>query len=276
MTRLSLFAVAALVFMACGDGDGNHNSGGVCGDGVVGSGEQCDDGNTSNGDGCSSTCKKESSPSTCGDGVVDVATETCDDGNTVSGDGCSATCQKETPPNQCGNGAIDGTEGCDDGNTAAGDGCSQACVVEMGWTCTGTPSHCTVTQMATDGTCALPNVIALTGTGTSTGMGSGDTTSATDQVMQTRCDTYSMDDRAADQIWTFTTTDVRDVTITLAATASGDDTVLRLTTVPCDLTTSVAAKPGDDGCVDARVSAQGEVMVQNALPAGTYYVVVDG
>ncbi|HEY6035379.1 MAG TPA: DUF4215 domain-containing protein, partial [Kofleriaceae bacterium] len=123
---------------------------------------------------------------------------------------------------------------------------------------------------------ALPNVIALAGTGTLTGTGSGDTTSATNQVPQARCDAYSMDDRANDQIWTFTTTDVRDVTITLDAAATGDDSVLRLTTVPCDLSTSVAATPEDDGCVDAGGSAEGEVMSQTALPAGTYYIVVDG
>jgi len=276
MNRLSLLAIGSLFFLACG-GDGKQdNFNGVCGDGTVNTGEQCDDGNTSNGDGCSSTCQKESTPSTCGDGNVDVATETCDDGNTVSGDGCSATCQIETPPNKCGNGAIDGSEACDDGNMTAGDGCSQACVVEMGWTCTGTPSHCTMTQATPDGTCAMPYMIALAGTGTLTGMGTGDTTGGTDQVPQARCDTYSMDDRAPDQIWTFTTTDVRDVTITLDAPASGDDTALRLTTVPCDLTTSVAALPGDDGCVDAGGSTEGEVMTQHALPAGTYYVVVDG
>ena len=31
----------------------------------------------------------------CGDGILDVATETCDDGNTTSGDGCSSTCTRE-------------------------------------------------------------------------------------------------------------------------------------------------------------------------------------
>jgi cysteine-rich repeat protein len=278
MNRLSLLAICSLLFMACGGDDGNHNSDAKCGDGVVSTSEQCDDGNTTSGDGCSSTCIKESSPSRCGDGILDVATETCDDGNTASGDGCSATCQTETPPNKCGNGAIDGTEGCDDGNTTAGDGCSQACVVEMDWMCTGAPSQCTMITMATDGTCALPNMIALTGTGTLTGMGSGDTSTATatDQVMQARCDTYPTDDRAADQIWTFTTTDVRDVTITLDAPGSNDDATLRLTTVPCDLTSSVAAEPGDDGCVDAGFSGDGEEMIQSALPAGTYYIVVDG
>ena len=96
MNRLSLLAIGSLWFMACGGGDSNDHFGGVCGDGTVDTGEQCDDGNTSNGDGCSSTCMKESSPSTCGNGVVDVATETCDDGNTVGGDGCSATCHSET------------------------------------------------------------------------------------------------------------------------------------------------------------------------------------
>lgn len=33
----------------------------------------------------------------CGDGVVQPATEQCDDGNTVVGDGCNATCQAEAP-----------------------------------------------------------------------------------------------------------------------------------------------------------------------------------
>src|SRR3569623_3552937 len=145
-----------------------------------------------------------------------------------------------------------------------------------GLTCTGTPSHCTMTPTPTDGTCALPNVIALAGTGTLTGTGSGDTTSATNQVPQARCDSYSMDDRANDQIWTFTTTDVRDVTITLEAAASGDDSVQWLTTIPCDQGSSVSATPTDDGCIDAEAAAHGDVMTQAALTAGTYYVVVDG
>src|SRR5439155_18539993 len=56
-----------------------------------------------------------------------------DDGNGANGS-CGA---------ECADGVVQAEEGCDDGNAAAGDGCSASCHVEVGWTCTGTPSVCT-------------------------------------------------------------------------------------------------------------------------------------
>ncbi|MDO8468590.1 MAG: FG-GAP-like repeat-containing protein [Candidatus Peribacter sp.] len=49
----------------------------------------------------------------------------------------------------CGNARVEGNEQCDDGNANNGDGCysptaSNPCTVESGWTCTGSPSVCTM------------------------------------------------------------------------------------------------------------------------------------
>jgi len=80
--------------------------------------------------------------------------EDCDDGNTSDCDSCHANCTVNTG---CGDGRICGAEACDQGggNAANGDGCSSSCAVESGWSCSGTPSICTV----------LPVII---GTGTTT------------------------------------------------------------------------------------------------------------
>ncbi len=157
----------------------------ICGNGKLdpAKGEACDDGNTKNGDGCSASCQVEAgsscdtkSPShcsICGDGKLS-GNEVCDDGNKVGGDGCSADCQSlETCGNHyvdtatgevcdpvvdgctdackslCGDGIVHGTEQCDDGNTKANDGCDATCHVELGYTCTGSPSTC----CASDGGC---------------------------------------------------------------------------------------------------------------------------
>jgi len=95
----------------------------ICGDGLLEPGEVCDDGNRDDDDGCSSDCLSDE---TCGNGVVDTATdEGCDDGNQVAGDGCSPECTEE----QCGDGVLDSAAGevCDDGNLENGDGCSRDC-----------------------------------------------------------------------------------------------------------------------------------------------------
>ncbi len=95
-----------------------------CGNGVVEGSEVCDDGNTAAADGCSAAC---TSDETCGNGVVDEATEeTCDDGNLLGGDGCSNDCKSDET---CGNGVIDLAKGetCDDGDLQGGDGCSANC-----------------------------------------------------------------------------------------------------------------------------------------------------
>jgi cysteine-rich repeat protein len=44
----------------------------------------------------------------------------------------------------CGDGVIEGSETCDDDNTNNGDGCSSSCSIESGYSCSGTPSTCTV------------------------------------------------------------------------------------------------------------------------------------
>lgn len=95
-----------------------------CGNGVVEGSEVCDDGNTADNDGCSATCRSDE---TCGNGVVDDATEeTCDDGDLLGGDGCSADCKSDET---CGNGVVDLAKGetCDDGDLQSGDGCSANC-----------------------------------------------------------------------------------------------------------------------------------------------------
>ena len=269
MTRLTLATLMISALAACGS-DPNNNNNGTCGDGHVDTGEQCDDGNVSNGDGCSSTCKTETTTH-CGDGVIDVATEDCDDGNTVDGDGCSATCHGE-----CGNGMLDTNEACDDGNKVSNDGCSAACAVETGFTCTGEPSHCT----APTGTCTAPFIVAMANNnGTLEGAGSGDTTNGTDQVPAADCDNFSGDIITSggghDNIWQFTIPDRRDVSIVIGTTTPFDAT-LRLFAAACDHATEVSEYLDHDGCSDNGVAGEGEELDFIALPAGTYFVVIDG
>jgi cysteine-rich repeat protein len=42
----------------------------------------------------------------------------------------------------CGDGKVEGSEACDDGGMKTADGCDGMCAVEMGWSCTGSPSAC--------------------------------------------------------------------------------------------------------------------------------------
>ncbi len=299
-TRLSALILISLA--ACGD-DGNSNNG-ECGDGTregaeqcddgntaagdgcsasctteltmsCGNGategtEQCDDGNTNTGDGCSSTCQTETA--TCGDGNI-TGNETCDDSNTTSGDGCSTTCQIETPAG-CGNGTIVAPETCDDGNSASGDGCSASCSSESGYTCTGMPSVCTMVTPA--GTCAAPFIINFTtAAGVLTGTATGDTTASTNQVPMANCSGGLPNTGAGkDHVYRFTTTDVRDITVEVATTNTTFDTVIRILSVPCDPSMDVDEYTGADGCDDADPS--NELLQYTALPAGTYYAVLDG
>jgi cysteine-rich repeat protein len=263
---LPLLGTALLVVLAtaCGD-DGNN--GGNCGDGHVTGSEGCDDGNSISGDGCSATCQDEG---LCGNGVFDVSSEGCDDGNTVSGDGCSATCQKE---GTCGNGAVEAGETCDDGNTASTDGCNGACSTEAGYTCTGMPSVCS--PGTGGGTCAAPSTIALTAMGADmVGTAMGDTTNATNGLAEAACD-GDVAGGGKDQIFKFTTTDVRDVLILLTP---GDDFDggIRMMTAACDASMEVIDQIGDDGCSDYAGGGGQEVLGYVNLPAGTYYVSVDG
>jgi cysteine-rich repeat protein len=264
---LSFLGSALLVVLATACGDDGNNSGSTCGDGHVTGSESCDDGNSINGDGCSTTCQDEG---LCGNGVFDVSSEQCDDGNTVSGDGCSATCDKE---GTCGNGAVEAGETCDDGNTAAMDGCNSACSTEADYTCTGMPSVCT--PGGGGGTCAAPTTIALTAMGADlVGTAMGDTTNATNGVPEAACD-GDVAGGGKDQIYKFTTTDVRDVLIVLTP---GDDfdAGIRMMSGACDTSTELIDQIGDDGCSDYAGPGGGEALGYVNLPAGTYYVSVDG
>lgn len=278
MRSTALLGASLLVVLgtACGDDGGSNN--GSCGDGHITGSEQCDDGNTTNGDGCSASCQTETGGGgVCGDNTVDVNKgETCDDGNTASGDGCSSTCQTETPAN-CGNGQMNTGEGCDDGDTMGGDGCSATCQVENGYTCTGTPSVCTMGQPVT-GTCAMPTNVTLMTMGTDlVATVTGTTVGGTDQVPEAACD-GDVAGGGPDKILKFTTTDVRDVFITLD-TATSFDGGIRVMRAPCDSTMEIIDQVGGDGCSD--VGVDGDTPFQEALgyvnlPAGTYYISVDG
>jgi cysteine-rich repeat protein len=109
----------------------------VCGDGHLNTmaGEQCDWG-------APGPCDRDCTAVVCGDGTWNAHWEECDDGNTTDdGNGCSAQCTL----NKCGDGTTQGPwEHCDDGNTNSGDGCNERCQVEFGWTCSGTPSKCSL------------------------------------------------------------------------------------------------------------------------------------
>jgi cysteine-rich repeat protein len=264
---LGLLGTSLLVALAAACGDDGNNSG-SCGDGHITGSETCDDGNSASGDGCSSSCRTEG---TCGNGTLEPATETCDDSNTTPGDGCSSTCQTE---GDCGNGVIDGAETCDDGNTTSLDGCNAACGTEIGWTCTGTPSVCTMGGGGGGGTCAAPGMITLTASGADLeGMVTGDTTGAPGSIPEAQCGTYPAG-AGNDNIWTFTTTDTRDVLLIL--TPNGDfDPIMRVMSA-CDATTGLDGQFGPGGCGDFGLEGEEEYLAYVNLPAGTYYVSVEG
>ena len=135
----------------CDDNNGNSGDGcsvlclqerGFCGDGVLqyGLGEQCDAGKA-NGQpqaDCDSHCAYVRLPS-CGDGVVDPATELCDEGaeNGDPGSSCRANCILP----RCGDGIQDVNEQCDDGNNLDKDTCTSSCKIPVrATTITGKPS----------------------------------------------------------------------------------------------------------------------------------------
>ena len=126
----------------------------VWGNGKIEQGEECDDSNLINGDGWSNmwqievgyTCKGSlSNWSIWGDSTLG-GTEQWDDGNLINGDGCSSLWKIEQSQQVSvwGNGKIEQDEECDDANLINGDGCNSFCFVEDYYSCTGTPSVCSV------------------------------------------------------------------------------------------------------------------------------------
>ncbi|HHH30445.1 MAG TPA: DUF4215 domain-containing protein, partial [Polyangiaceae bacterium] len=101
----------------------------------------------------------------------------------------------------------------------------------------------------------------------------GDTTGEVNDVVDDVCDGGTAG-AGADLMYSFTTPDVRDVTITLTTTAH--DGAIRLLGNTCDLASEIPEPGQADGCSDGTAGAGTETLVFNALPAGTYYVVVDG
>jgi len=113
----------------------------VCGDGSADGTEFCDLGDSEScvaidpgflgGTAiCNATCEAWelstcTTPSDCGDGIVDDG-EACDDGVNMGGEGNCIACQAVQI---CGDGVRNGTETCDDGNTNNSDGCDADCTV---------------------------------------------------------------------------------------------------------------------------------------------------
>lgn len=253
MKRLGLLGSLALVFTACGGGGGN-DSGSNCGDGVRSGSEQCDDGNTSSGDGCDSTCRTERSGA-CGDGTVDVQFEQCDDGNTVGGDGCSAGCDNEGTPSVCGNGQVEGSEQCDDGNTVANDGCSQVCQNEI----------------AADGTCADPITADLQDDGFEVfGELTGTTATGMNGFAAGTCD--GMANIGAGKDKTYKIVLAQKGELYISDFGGAYTPMMRLTTAACMAATEVPERLNTDGCTQDDLSG----LDFYNLPAGTYYLTLDG
>lgn len=269
MTLLGCCLLVAVA--ACGDDGGNNNGNDTCGDGQKTGSEQCDDGNVMGGDGCSATCRNESSGPVCGDGVMSGAEE-CDDSNTTSGDGCSATCMDENGPNRdCGNGMIDGTEACDDNNGTANDGCT-ACAVDTGYTCDDSePSVCTPVVTA-NGTCSAPFTVTLAANtmGDLEGHAMGDTTGGMNSSIEADCN-GSMVGGGFDHTYKFTLATAADVEI-FSEAKPAFDMAFRLSKEACSVPMQVADDAGTDGCSDD----DPEYLYYVRLPAGTYYLTVDG
>lgn len=195
----------------------------------------------------------------CGDRVVD-ADEECDDGARADGDGCSGDCTIEDgytcdgEPSacvKCGNGTIEGTEACDDGNGDDGDGCSAKCAIE--------------------GTCDSPIAIPLTKNGDGL---AGSITSATGkgeegQVGAAACQGAKLPvGGGADRIFQVVLPSPADVSVKVG----GDfDAIVRVLATACD---TKSEAPGT--CVDGAAVSGVENLQLDNVPAGTYFIVVDG
>jgi cysteine-rich repeat protein len=194
---------------------------------------------------------------TCGDRKVDKG-EDCDDGDRADGDGCDGTCAVEDgwtctgEPSmcvKCGNGDLEAGEECDDGNSDDGDGCTAQCKIE--------------------GACAAPIPIALTEgkSGLSGSVTSNTSKTDTGQVDAADCGGASVG-AGADRVFEFELQGPADVDVRVG---SNFDSVVRLMKMPCDTATEVP-----NTCADAGAVAEEEVVHVDSLPAGKYYVVVDG
>jgi cysteine-rich repeat protein len=211
---------------------------------------------------CGAAGRPDPQTVSCGDGVT-ASPEQCDDGNAANGDGCSSTCQTEGPDPQavCGDGIVAPSEACDDGNAVAGDGCAADCTMEQ-------------EPQDPEGTCGAPFQVSLVdNAGVLEGTGTGDTTGGQDQVAEASCDGFPSG-AGFDQVWSFTIPDTRDVVVEINGDTTTFDSVLRLMSTACDVSSEVVEYGLEDGCTD--FAGAGEFLGYVRLPAGTYYVVIDG
>ncbi len=179
----------------------------------------------------------------CTSDACDEATDTCTHDPVGSCATCSGGCEPECTGRECGD-----------------DGCGGLCgTCDAGQGCASGPGSCMNATAA--GTCGSPRALTVT-LGTQTI--SGSTANSLHQATPT-CNNTST---AVEDVYSFTITTPTGID----ARSSGYDTVLHLRT-DCDDDTESAtvacaddsAPPGDYG---SRISA--------LLPAGTYYLIVDG
>jgi cysteine-rich repeat protein len=194
---------------------------------------------------------------TCGDRKLDD-NEDCDDGARADGDGCDGSCKLEEgytctgEPStcvKCGNGSVEEAEECDDENTEAGDGCSPECKIE--------------------GSCETPLPIELKADKDGL-VGSATLSTAAGEAGQVEAADCGATKAGAgpDRIFSFELPGAADVDVKVGAAF---DAIVRITTDACDLATEVAG-----GCVDGAAVAGTETAHFDNMPAGKYFVVVDG
>lgn len=140
-------------------------------------------------------------------------------------------------------------------------------------------------QPIENGTCQSPTTIPLTlAGGIYTAMVNGTTAGAASSVPAAACDFNESSGAGPDQVWKLVNPVTQPLVISFDSTMF--DGVLRLTSTACDLATQPpddpilsarnAAVAKSDGCADLYGSSETEHLNFNRLPAGTYYLIVDG
>jgi cysteine-rich repeat protein len=184
----------------------------------------------------------------CGAGPDDP---TCAPGLACTVEGTGSFCRATI----CGDGTISGSEACDDGNDDSGDGCSSTCTVET----IGMGSE----------SCESPVRLNLVPSGAAalTARAAGTTAEATADLTGYCSATAG----APDVVYVFGLAETRDLTVTL--TPTGFDAALYIRgglMRACDDST------GEAYCRDGAASGAAETIRLSRVPAGTYYIVIDG
>lgn len=162
----------------------------------------------------------------------------------------------------CGDGVVTGLETCDDGNELSRDGCSATCNIEAGYSCSGTPSVCTLAPDSCDtrGTLAfpLPN---------QTVRAQGNTTTSTDRF-RAGCGGGAT---SADHVYELVVPETARLLLETTA-ATNFDTVLHVRSGA----TCIEGTAGDVACNDDVSSGVLRSRIDQVFRPGTYQVIVDG